>query len=140
MKVVISFLIVFLFFFVGCTEDCDSDGYNSVRIISTVKLDSIASDMLFREGCWAEGPICHEAPIDIKSTDSIHITVFSSEDSLFYKIKHRTMQNTYIIIDTIPAPSCKLVHGLAEHRGYGHYRVESKRLYSCVFFVTPTCD
>ena len=137
MKIVISFLIVFLFFFVGCTEDCDSGGYDYIRLISTIELDGVASEVTFQKGCF-EKPYCYEAKVDEKSMDSTSIIAISVKDTLHYLVDRKKWSDVYIVVDTIPIESCRSVHWLAD-RGTGHYRVDSKRLYSCVFFYEPSC-
>ena len=131
-------LLLLCFFFSGCPRDCSSDGYDYIRLISTIKFDAVTSGETFQNGCF-EKPFCYEAKVEEKSTDSMLIVVISKEDTLHYLINRKKLSDAYIVVDTIPIGSCRSVHWLAE-RGTGHYRVDSKRLYSCVFFYEPSCQ
>lgn len=138
MKISFLILVVCAFFFYGCPGECTSDGYDEVQIVSTVELDSVISNISPYETC-SETPFCYQLKTEENKKDSIEVEVFSLNDSLRYLIEHINLNDIYIVIDTIPIVSCKKSHWLAE-RGDGHYRVETKRLYSCVFFYEPTCQ
>ena len=42
------------------------------------------------------------------------------------------------VIDSVETP-CDSSYSIISKRGSGHYRVDSKRLYSCVFYFEPSC-
>ena len=139
MKALIPLLVVCSLIFCGCPGDCETDGFDQYDIISNVKLDITSSGALFNKECW-EKPFCYEALIKEDNSDSVFIKAMALDDTLSYSIAHQKYQDVYIVIDTIPIPSCKSSNWLAEHGGYGHYSVVSKHLYSCVFFFEPSCE
>lgn len=138
MKTWITIFIVCSFIFYGCSGECEGDGYDYVRLISTVESDSVVSEKAFLSNCF-EKPFCYEAKVEEKSADSMNVVFISKKDTLSHFIARQKGRDVYVVVDTIPIPSCQSVHWLAE-RGNGHYRVDSKRLYSCVFSYEPSCE
>lgn len=132
--------LVFLFFCVflyGCLGECTVNDNDEIILVSTIVFDSTVSNETFQNDC--KNKSCYKAQIEKNRSDLVQIDVFSREDSLSYKIEHKKWSNVYIVIDSIPAKSCASSYWLAD-RGYGHYRVESNRLFSCVFYFEPSCE
>lgn len=117
--------------------ECTVNDNDEIILVSTIVFDSIVSNETFQNDC--KNKSCYKAQIEKNRSDLVQIDVFSREDSLSYKIEHKKWSNVYIVIDSIPAKSCASSYWLAD-REYGHYRVESNRLFSCVFYFEPSCE
>ena len=138
MKFYFLIAVACAFYFWGCPTECSGDGYDEVEIVSMVELDTIVSNISSFESCY-EKPFCYRLKMRENDADSVQLRAFAFDDTLQYLIEHKKQSDIYIVVDTIPIESCKDSHWLAKS-GYGHYKVETGRFFSCVFFYEPTCQ
>ena len=123
--------------FVACDAGC-SDTEEYLEIKSVVTIDTILSNRLSYSNCSSDKCTSYEIPFQHGYKDTISLSVVVLGDTLDYVVSGKDLNNTYIVIDTVETP-CDSSYSIISERGSDHYRVDSKRLYSCVFYFEPGC-
>ena len=123
--------------FVACDAGC-SDTEEYLEIKSVVAIDTILSNRLSYSNCSSDKCTSYEIPFQHGYKDTVSLSVVVLDDTLDYVVSGKDLNNTYIVIDTVETP-CDSSYSIISERGSDHYRVDSKRLYSCVFYFEPGC-
>ena len=122
---------------VACDAGCpDTEEY--LKIKSVVTIDTILSNRLSYSNCSSDKCTSYEIPFQHGYKDTVSLSVVVLDDTLDYVVSGKDLNNTYIVIDTVETP-CDSSYSIISERGSDHYRVDSKRLYSCVFYFEPGC-
>ena len=122
---------------VACDAGCpDTEEYLEIK--SVVTIDTILSNRHSYSNCSSDKCTSYEIPFQHGYKDTISLSVVVLGDTLDYVVSGKDLNNTYIVIDTVETP-CDSSYSIISERGSGHYRVDSKRLYSCVFYFEPSC-
>ena len=122
---------------VACDAGCpDTEEY--LRIKSVVTIDTILSNRLSHSNCSSDKCTSYEIPFQHGYKDTISLSVVVLDDTLDYVVSGKDLNNTYIVIDTVETP-CDSSYRTISESGSDHYRVDSKGLYSCVFYFEPGC-
>lgn len=122
---------------VACDAGCpDTEEYLEIK--SVVAIDTILSNRLSYSNCSSDKCTSYEIPFQHGYKDTISLSVVVLGDTLDYVVSGKDLNNTYIVIDTMETP-CDSSYRTISERGSDHYRVDSKRLYSCVFYFEPGC-
>lgn len=122
---------------VACDAGC-SDTEEYLEIKSVVAIDTILSNRLSYSNCSSDKCSSYEIPFQNGYKDTISLSVVVLGDTLDYVVSGKDLNNTYIVIDTMETPCDSSYRSISE-MGSDHYRVDSKRLYSCVFYFEPSC-
>lgn len=101
-------------------------------------IDTILSNRHSYSNCSSDKCSSYEIPFQNGYKDTISLSVVVLGDTLDYVVGGKDLNNTYIVIDSVETP-CDSSYSIISKRGSGHYRVDSKRLYSCVFYFEPSC-
>ena len=123
--------------FVACDVGC-SDTEEYLEIKSVVTIDTILSNRLSYSNCSSDKCTSYEIPFQHGYKDTVSLSVVVLDDTLDYVVSGKDLNNTYIVIDTVETP-CDSSYRTISERGSDHYRVDSKGLYSCVFYFEPGC-
>lgn len=124
---------------IGCSYPCPEHNKETIHIISNIEIDSVDSDVSFPERT-------NDFPFKMRTSQvdmgegPVQLTIFVGEDSLSYLFPIKNMVDVYVVIDSLQAESCSSVYGVQSAEGFDHYRVDSGRLYSCVFYFEPSCQ
>ena len=122
---------------VACDAGCpDTEEYLEIK--SVVTIDTILSNRLSYSNCSSDKCTSYEIPFQHGYKDTISLSVVVLGDTLDYVVSGKDLNNTYIVIDTVETP-CDSSYSIISEKGSDHYRVDSKRLYSCVFYFEPGC-
>lgn len=122
---------------VACDAGCpDTEEYLEIK--SVVAIDTILSNRHSYSNCSSDKCTSYEIPFQHGYKDTISLSVVVLGDTLDYVVSGKDLNNTYIVIDTVETP-CDSSYRTISERGSDHYRVDSKRLYSCVFYFEPGC-
>jgi hypothetical protein len=122
---------------VACDAGCpDTEEYLEIK--SVVAIDTILSNRHSYSNCSSDKCTSYEIPFQHGYKDTISLSVVVLGDTLDYVVGGKDLNNTYIVIDTMETP-CDSSYSIISERGSDHYRVDSKRLYSCVFYFEPGC-
>lgn len=122
---------------VACDAGCpDTEEYLEIK--SVVAIDTILSNRHSYSNCSSDKCTSYEIPFQHGYKDTISLSVVVLGDTLDYVVSGKDLNNTYIVIDTMETP-CDSSYRTISERGSDHYRVDSKRLYSCVFYFEPGC-
>ena len=122
---------------VACDAGCpDTEEYLEIK--SVVAIDTILSNRHSYSNCSSDKCTSYEIPFQHGYKDTISLSVVVLDDTLDYVVSGKDLNNTYIVIDTVETP-CDSSYSIISERGSDHYRVDSKRLYSCVFYFEPGC-
>ena len=122
---------------VACDAGCpDTEEYLEIK--SVVTIDTILSNRLSYSNCSSDKCTSYEIPFQHGYKDTISLSVVVLDDTLDYVVSGKDLNNTYIVIDTVETP-CDSSYSIISERGSGHYRVDSKQLYSCVFYYEQMC-
>lgn len=122
---------------VACDAGCpDTEEYLEIK--SVVTIDTILSNRHSYSNCSSDKCTSYEIPFQHGYKDTISLSVVVLGDTLDYVVSGKDLNNTYIVIDTVETP-CDSSYRTISERGSDHYRVDSKRLYSCVFYFEPGC-
>lgn len=122
---------------VACDAGCpDTEEYLEIK--SVVTIDTILSNRLSYSNCSSDKCTSYEIPFQHGYKDTISLSVVVLGDTLDYVVSGKDLNNTYIVIDTVETP-CDSSYRTISERGSDHYRVDSKGLYSCVFYFEPGC-
>lgn len=122
---------------VACDAGCpDTEEYLEIK--SVVTIDTILSNRLSYSNCSSDKCTSYEIPFQHGYKDTVSLSVVVLDDTLDYVVSGKDLNNTYIVIDTVETP-CDSSYSIISERGSDHYRVDSKRLYSCVFYFEPGC-
>ena len=122
---------------VACDAGCpDTEEYLEIK--SVVTIDTILSNRHSYSNCSSDKCTSYEIPFQHGYKDTISLSVVVLGDTLDYVVSGKDLNNTYIVIDTVEAP-CDSSYRTISERGSDHYRVDSKGLYSCVFYFEPGC-
>lgn len=124
-------------FYTAC-DNCSGGFEERIEIKSVAEIDTILSNRHFYSDCISEKCNSYEAPFQNGYKDTISLSVVVLGDTLDYVVSGKDMNNAYIVIDTVETP-CDSSYSIISKRGSDHYRVNSKRLYSCVFYFEPSC-
>ena len=120
---------------VACDAGCpDTEEYLEIK--SVVTIDTILSNRHSYSNCSSDKCTSYEIPFQHGYKDTISLVVLG--DTWDYVVSGKDLNNTYIVIDTVETP-CDSSYRTISERGSDHYRVDSKRLYSCVFYFEPGC-
>lgn len=130
-------LMVAAAWLVACDAGC-SDTEEYLEIKSVVTIDTILSNRLSYSNCSSDKCTSYEIPFQHGYKDTISLSVVVLGDTLDYVVSGKDLNNTYIVIDTVETP-CDSSYRTISERGSDHYRVDSKGLYSCVFYFEPGC-
>ena len=122
---------------VACDAGC-SDTEEYLKIKSVVAIDTILSNRHSYSNCSSDKCSSYEIPFQNGYKDTISLSVVVLGDTLDYVVGGKDLNNTYIVIDTMETP-CDSSYRSISKMGSDHYRVDSKRLYSCVFYFEPGC-
>lgn len=122
---------------VACDAGC-SDTEEYLEIKSVVAIDTILSNRHSYSNCSSDKCTSYEIPFQHGYKDTISLSVVVLGDTLDYVVSGKDLNNTYIVIDTVETP-CDSSYRSISKMGSDHYRVDSKRLYSCVFYFEPSC-
>ena len=122
---------------VACDAGCpDTEEYLEIK--SVVAIDTILSNRHSYSNCSSDKCTSYEIPFQHGYKDTISLSVVVLGDTLDYVVSGKDLNNTYIVIDTVETP-CDSSYRTISERGSDHYRVDSKGLYSCVFYFEPGC-
>ena len=122
---------------VACDAGCpDTEEYLEIK--SVVTIDAILSNRHSYSNCSSDKCTSYEIPFQHGYKDTISLSVVVLGDTLDYVVSGKDLNNTYIVIDTVETP-CDSSYRTISERGSDHYRVDSKGLYSCVFYFEPGC-
>jgi len=122
---------------VACDAGCpDTEEYLEIK--SVVTIDTILSNRHSYSNCSSDKCTSYEIPFQHGYKDTISLSVVVLGDTLDYVVSGKDLNNTYIVVDTVETP-CDSSYRTISERGSDHYRVDSKRLYSCVFYFEPGC-
>lgn len=122
---------------VACDAGCpDTEEYLEIK--SVVAIDTILSNRHSYSNCSSDKCTSYEIPFQNGYKDTISLSVVVLGDTLDYVVGGKDLNNTYIVIDTVETPCDSSYRSISE-MGSDHYRVDSKRLYSCVFYFEPGC-
>lgn len=122
---------------VACDAGCpDTEEYLEIK--SVVTIDTILSNRHSYSNCSSDKCTSYEIPFQHGYKDTISLSVVVLGDTLDYVVSGKDLNNTYIVIDTVETP-CDSSYRTISERGSDHYRVDSKGLYSCVFYFEPGC-
>lgn len=117
----------------GCD---DSEEYLEIKSVAVI--DTILSNRHSYGNCSSDKCTSYEIPFQHGYKDTISLSVVVLGDTLDYVVSGKDLNNTYIVIDSVETP-CDSSYSIISKRGSGHYRVDSKRHYSCVFYFEPSC-
>jgi hypothetical protein len=135
LPVVLVFILAL--FYTAC-DNCAGGFEERIEIKSVAEIDTILSNRLSYSNCSSDKCTSYEIPFQHGYKDTISLSVVVLGDTLDYVVSGKDLNNTYIVIDTVKTP-CDSSYSIISERGSGHYRVDSKRLYSCVFYFEPSC-
>ncbi|MDD5943658.1 hypothetical protein [Fibrobacter sp.] len=131
-------LVFILALFYTVCDNCSGGFEERIEIKSVAVIDTILSNRLSYGNCSSDKCTSYEIPFQNGYKDTISLSVVVLGDTLDYVVGGKDLNNTYIVIDSVETP-CDSSYSIISKRGSGHYRVDSKRLYSCVFYFEPSC-
>lgn len=131
------FASIMALFYTAC-DNCAGGFEERIEIKSVVTIDTILSNRLSYSNCSSDKCTSYEIPFQHGYKDTISLSVVVLGDTLDYVVSGKDLNNTYIVIDTMKTP-CDSSYRSISKMGSDHYRVDSKRLYSCVFYFEPGC-
>ena len=109
-----------------------------VRIVAFTDMDTIISSEKFTivSDSGTEN-VRYETDYKDLGSKPIALSVTLNGDSLNYSLEIENQSNIFVVVDSVYR-SCDSSYFLSK-KGYGHYRVDSKQLYSCVFYYEQMC-
>ena len=135
LPVVLVFILAL--FYTAC-DNCSGGFEERIEIKSVAAIDTILSNRHSYSNCSSDKCSSYEIPFQHGYKDTISLSVVVLGDTLDYVVSGKDLNNTYIAIDTMETP-CDSSYRSISKMGSDHYRVDSKRLYSCVFYFEPGC-
>lgn len=69
--------------------------------------------------------------------DPVPLSIIARGDTLNYTLEIKNQENIIILVDTSDTP-CALNSNLYK-KGHDHYRVDAKKIHSCVFYQKQDC-
>ena len=131
------FASIMALFYTAC-DNCAGGFEERIEIKSVAEIDTILSNRHSYSNCSSDKCTSYEIPFQHGYKDTISLSVVVLGDTLDYVVSGKDLNNTYIVIDTVETP-CDSSYRTISERGSDHYRVDSKGLYSCVFYFEPGC-
>lgn len=105
-----------------------------IRIVPITEIDTIISEEIFN---YRSEYNEYETKYMDLGSDPLSVTIVAGKDSLNYSLEIKNQNNIFIIVDILDNP-CDSDSVLSK-KGYGHYRVDTERIHSCVFYYEQEC-
>lgn len=134
-------LFLFTFALLACEtfDNCPWEANKEfIRVVAFADIDTIISSetfSLFSDDKTKNGR--YETKYKDLGSKPIAVSVVSNGDTLDYSLEIENQSNIFVVIDSVYR-SCDSSYSLPK-KGYGHYRVDSKQVYSCVFYQKQEC-